>query len=104
MRNLALALALAVLPLPAIAKSPDVFVAILSETADGFDNLTECEAVLRGARKGALVGSPRQLAPGAQAGSLFNRTHGNLSRCEMVQGEPSIVVYPKGYSVESNRR
>ncbi len=98
-----MALALAVLPLPAIAKSP-VFVAILSETAGGFRSLAECEAVLRGPGKGALVGSPRQLAPGAQAGSLFNRTHGNLSRCEMVEGEPSIVVYPKGYSAENNRR
>ena len=73
MRNVAAVLALAVLPFPAIAKSPEVFVAILSETADGFKDLAECEAVLRGSNTDNVngpAGKSGSSGPTAQVGSL----------------------------------
>ena len=30
-------------------------------------------------------------------GTVFNRAAGNTTRCEMVDGEPMIVVIPKGF-------
>ena len=90
------------LPLPAIASGPAIFAATLSETVNGFKNLATCETVLRGPDKH----DDKALAerPGGQRGSLFNRTQGNVSRCEMVQGEAVIVVYPKGYAGKIIRR
>jgi hypothetical protein len=60
-------------------------VATLSERASGFANLAECEAALL----------PGTGTAEAQRGSVFNRAHGNSSRCEMIKGEPMIVVTPR---------
>jgi len=95
MRVLAMALALTMLPVPAIAATPDIFEAILSEKASGFRDMAECqkalgdEALERGDANAGKQEAPR--------GSHFNRTRGNISRCEMFEGEPLIVVYPKGH-------
>ena len=92
-RSFALASALAVLPWPALAVAPKAFAATLSSSADGFKSLAECESTLRRSTGVKASGGER----GMRSGSLFNRTQGNISRCEMIQGEATIVVYPKGY-------
>lgn len=92
MRTFALALTLAMLPTSAIA-APRIFAATLADTDAGFKTLADCEIALRGSGEVRA----RANAHSAQRGTLFNRTNGNISRCEMVHGEPTIVVYPKGY-------
>ena len=85
---LAAALALAALQAP--ASNPPVFMAVLAETASGFESMADCEKSLGPAKRGA------------RRGSLFNRKAGNISRCQMVDGEPMIVVIPRALAT-SNR-
>ena len=94
MRNFVTAFALAALPLPAIAHPPGIFEATLAKKDAGFKTLAECEKA---------IGHPAKLQQKSHVaktdnmrGSLFNRTAGNITRCEMVDGEPLIVVTPKG--------
>lgn len=95
MRNLIVAFALTTLPYPAIANDPGIVVATNPEKASGFRNLAECHEALGGSDKlqGKMIGDE----PNRLHGSMFNRTAGNTSRCEIVHGEALIVVYPKGY-------
>ena len=74
---------------PVAAKEPAVFVMTSAEKASGYKTLAECEAALGEADQRTGL-----------RGSRFNRDAGNMSRCEMVEGEPLIVVYPKGYEAE----
>lgn len=85
MLSLLSALALSTLSPPATASAPAVFVLTSAEKASGFQSLAECEQALGSAGEQGL------------RGSRFNRTAGNPSRCEIVAGEPLIVVYPKGH-------
>ena len=64
-----------------------VFAMTNAETAAGFETLADCEQAL---------GEPDQRT--GLRGSLFNREAGNISRCELVDGEALVVVYPKGYA------
>ena len=93
MQKTILTLVLAMLPLPSFAHPPRIAVATLSETASGFKNLAECERTLRGSD------DPKTRSETAdrngQLGSLFNRRAGATSVCQIVQGEPQIVVYPR---------
>jgi hypothetical protein len=93
MRNFALVLTLAALPLPAIARPAPVS-AVLGENASGFKNLGDCEQTLDGPSRHSAkkIGNKR----GTRRGSMFNRAAGNMSRCEMIEGEPLIVVIPRG--------
>jgi hypothetical protein len=93
MRNLAITLALAALSVPAIAKPSKVFVATVPESAAGFKTLAECQAALRGPAKPDRPTFAK--GRNRQAGTLFNRSHGNFSRCEMIEGEPMIAVYAR---------
>ena len=95
MLHLAVAFAVTILPSSATASGPAMFQAVSAEKASGFASLAECEQVL-----GAPATEQGKVPDAAQSGargSLFNRNAGNMSRCEMVDGEPLIVVYPKGY-------
>jgi len=89
---LALAFALATAALPA-----GISVATLAERATPFATLAECEESLAP----ALTRSPKALAArhDVRRGSLFNRTAGNISRCEIIDGEPQIVVFPKQHQL-----
>ena len=93
MQFLAMSLALAGQPLPATALPAGVFVAILAEKASGFKTLAECEQAIALAPK---VEQERLVRLESNRGSLFNRAAGNTTRCEIVDGEPLIVVVPKG--------
>ena len=86
MINLAIALALTTVSGPGNAHGEAVFVATSAEKASGFASLAECERAIGGS------GDARQ-----PRGTAFNRNAGNTTRCEMVAGEPVVVVYPKGY-------
>ena len=85
MINLAIALALTAVSAPGTAQRPAIFVATSAEKASGFASLAECERAIGDARRAG----PR--------GTAFNRNAGNTTRCEMVEGEPLVVVYPRGY-------
>jgi len=61
--------------------------ATLGERSSGFSDLAECRAALGGDQ------APR--------GSVFNRAHGNISRCEMIEGEARIVVIPRGHGAKT---
>jgi hypothetical protein len=93
MRNLALDFVLAALTYPAIAKPTGDVAAVLAEKASGFKSLAECEQTLAGSGLYSLknLGGERSVV----RGSVFNRAAGNLSRCEMIGGEPLIVVVPR---------
>jgi hypothetical protein len=54
--------------------------------------MAECLETLN--RTGAVRRSHANTKPNEGPGSVFNRAHGNVSRCEVVQGEVLIVVYP----------
>ncbi len=66
-----------------VAREIEPVVVTSAELADGFKNRGECEAALGGGRGKAQL-----------LGSAFNRAHGNISRCEKVDGEYHLVVYP----------
>ena len=93
MAQLAMAVALAAFSVPALAQPARVVSATLAERATAFTSLAECEQSLEPAAGQA------QLNPGAMRdgsrGSLFNRAQGNSSRCELIDGEPQVVVIPK---------
>ena len=76
----------------ASAHAPRLFTATNPEEASGFKDLADCEKALTGLTEGTRKAHAAE--QGMQRGSLFNRTRGNLSRCEMHDGEPLIVVYP----------
>ena len=82
------ALALLAPPLPTQAASPVIFQATNPEAASEYKTMAECELAL---------------GQGERRGSRFNRSVGNISRCEMVDGEPMITVYPVGQKSRSSR-
>lgn len=100
MRNLFVAFALASLPLPALAAHPIIFQATSADKASGFKTMAECEAALgRPAKRRGKAAK----GTSSQRGTIFNRTAGNVSRCEMVAGEPQVTVYPTGQKGRSAR-
>ncbi len=94
MAIIALVFALASLPLPAMALPAGITVATLGEKASAFETLAECEEAL-----GPLDSQGRTplAAQDGLRGSQFNRAAGNTSRCEIVDGEPLIIVTPKSF-------
>jgi len=88
-----MAFALAALPLPALAHPAGVFEATLPETEAGLRTLADCETAI--APLVELRAKPRGAKHSAVRGSRFNRAAGNTTRCEMIDGEPLIVVIPK---------
>lgn len=102
MLSLALAYAMMSLSVPVAATDPTVFVAVSAEKASGFETLAECEEALGGPDE--QLGNARADQQTSPRGSRFNRTAGNISRCEVVEGEPLIVVYPKGHEALSPPR
>ena len=98
MLNLAVAFAVAMSPFPANADDLAIFVATSAEKASGFETLAECEVAL--GASGTDQGNSLDGQGAGFRGSLFNRNAGNTSRCEVVDGEALIVVYPKGYKAQ----
>ena len=98
MRKVLVAFALISLPFPVLAARPVIFQATSADKAPGFRSMGECEAALG---PPARHRGKADVDRGAVRGTLFNRTAGNLSRCEMIAGEPVIVVYPSGREVRS---
>ncbi len=77
------------------AQNPAVMVATNPERASGFKGLTDCQKNIAATReRDAMV---RNGKPNTGQGTVFNRTHGNITRCEMVEGEAMVVVYPRGH-------
>lgn len=100
MRNLLVAFALLSLPVSALAARPVIFEATSADKASGFRSMAECDAAL-----GLPVRQrgKADVANGGVRGSMFNRAKGNISRCELVDGEPMIVVYPAAQRVRATR-
>lgn len=88
MINLAIALALTAVSGPGNAQGAAIFVATSAEKASGFKSLAECEQA---------IGKSGDAGHADARGTVFNRNAGNTTRCEIVAGEPLVVVYPKGY-------
>lgn len=92
MRILFVAFALMSLPFPALAgPRPVVFEATSADKASGFRSMAECEAAL------GLPAEHRgkaDVGKNASRGSSFNRAAGNISRCEIIEGQPVLIVYP----------
>ncbi len=84
MRNSIAIFLLASLPFTAVANGREIVSATNPQASPGHRDLADCERSL---------GSPDKLG---LRGTLFNRTRGNTSRCEIIHGEPQIVVYVKG--------
>ena len=93
MRHFASALALIALPISANAAASPPVAATSAERASGFRDLADCQGTLDGAPGSGQADADKTTRA---AGTLFNRAHGNISRCEMVEGEALIVVYPAG--------
>lgn len=74
------------------ASARDIVSATNPEALPGHRNLADCEASLGAADKTGL------------RGTVFNRLRGNISRCEIIQGEPQIVVQIKGQAKKSHSR
>ena len=92
MRQLAIVIALAAFPVSALARPAGIVSATLPERATPFATLAECERSLgSSAQSRQATAADRD---GAR-GSLFNRGQGNRSYCEMVDGEPLVIVVPK---------
>ena len=85
------AIALVALAAPGSAAPPVIFEATSADRATGFRTMAECEAALGPA---IAVRAPNARDKRMARGTAFNRRAGNVSRCEMVAGEPLIVVYP----------
>lgn len=100
MSKLFVAFALSSLSSPALAHRPVIFEATNADKASGFRSMAECETALGrpAARRGKAV-----VARSTSRGSAFNRQAGNVSRCEMIAGEPQIVVYPTGRAASASR-
>ena len=88
----ALTLAMLLTAMPAGAADPKIFVATNPEREAGFASLAECEDSL---------GSTQHSGDVVRSGSVFNREHGNTTRCELVDGVPLVVVYPSAPAAES---
>ena len=71
------------------AERPRAVVAVNAEKASGFASLAECEQALGPRTKTARSGRSGR-------GNLLNRAQGNRSKCLVVDGEPLIVVFPRG--------
>ncbi len=80
---------------PALAQGNGAISMSNAESADGFADSRECEAVLMGSAKLDAGASGRD-GIAKPAGSIVNRAGGHISRCEKVGGEYLIVVYPAG--------
>lgn len=94
MRKFTVAILLAALTAPAAASAQEPVSATNPESAAGYRDLADCERSLEAAGKTqGSAGAQREKSP---RGTLFNRTRGNISRCEMVHGEPLVVVYVNG--------
>ena len=65
----------------ATASPPAPVSAVLGERASEFGSLAECNAAIG--------------AADTARGSAFNRAHGNVTRCAMVDGEPMVIVTPR---------
>ena len=83
-------LALMSIPGAALATDPGPVVATNPERETGYTDLGECRKALEATAKPGLAGAS------GTTGSLFNQAQGNVSRCELVQGEVLVVVYPRG--------
>ena len=93
MPTIVLALLLGAAPPAGPAPRPGVVIATNAERDTAYQDLAECEVALERTRRG------RAGADGAaRAGTLFNAARGNISRCEVVHGEPTVVVYPRGHA------
>ena len=96
------AIALVSIAVPAAAAAPPtvIFQATSADRATGFRSMAECEAAL-----GRSIATRAREAAGRQElrGTAFNRRAGNITRCEMIEGEPVVVVYPTGRQVRAQR-
>ncbi len=81
---------------PALAQGSGAISTSNAESADGFADSRECEAVLMGSAKLDAGGASDRDGGAKLAGSIINRAGGYISRCEKVGGEYLIVVYPAG--------
>ena len=100
MSNLFVAFALVSLAVPATAAGPVIFQATNADRVTGFRTMADCEVALgRPVPTHARASADRS----ALRGTAFNRRAGNLSRCEMVNGEPLIVVYPADQQKRAQR-
>ena len=88
-----IAAAAAVLAHPALAQRSGAISVINAESADGFADFRECEAVLKGRAKAAAA-ADRAGRSATPAGSVINRARGHISRCAKLDGEILIIVYP----------
>lgn len=100
MSILFVALALLAPTLPAPSPTPVVFQATNPEAASAYGTMAECELALGPPADGTSEAGVDQ---GERRGSRFNRSAGNISRCEMVDGEPMITVYPTGQKGRSGQ-
>ena len=91
--RLTLFIALASIATSGSAQGPSVVVATNAERASGFKDLADCQRNVAATRqRDAKVRSGKH---DGGKGSVFNRTHGNLTRCEVIEGEALVVVYPR---------
>ncbi len=75
------------------AQGPTVFVATAAERTSGFKDLADCQRTIAATpQRDAKVQSGKH---DGGHGSVFNRTQGNITRCEMIEGEALVVVYPR---------
>lgn len=95
MQNIALLVAVLTLASPGYARKPQAVIATNPEKETAFTDLAECRQALAAPRKT----NPTAVAGGPSEGSLFNRAQGNISRCELVDGEALIVVYPRASAI-----
>ena len=100
MSFLYIALALLAPPLSLQNTTPVIFQATNPEAALAYRTMAECELALGPPADGTSEAGVDQ---GERRGSRFNRLAGNISRCEMVDGEPVITVYPTGRKGRSGR-
>ncbi len=74
-----------VAPLVPAAAAPAPVSAVLGERNSEFTTLAQCNDA---------IGYRSDDAP---SGSVYNRRQGNVTRCEMIDGVPHVIVYPRGY-------
>jgi len=95
MSKFLIAVAALALAQPAFAQGDRAISLTNAETAAGFASFRECEAVLTGSAQAASAGSASgSVGDAIASGSIVNRAGGHVSRCEQVEGEYLIVVYP----------
>lgn len=76
---------------PGVAQ-PGPVAATNPERESAYRDLADCRAQLERTRRSRAAHSGAAVS----VGSWFNVVRGNVSRCEIVEGEPVIVVYPRG--------